>query len=89
MDENIVCEMLRQAGLKETDINEKLAILRQDAEVPVTLIGIGQTGVGKTELIRSIFRSRRDDVEALEQFRTNPISRRLGVPQFGYRETHT
>ena len=79
MDEKIVCEMLRQAGLKETDINEKLAILRQDAEVPVTLIGIGQTGVGKTELIRSIFRLRRDDVEELEQFRTNPIRSETGA----------
>jgi hypothetical protein len=47
MDEKFIREMLRQGGLNEADIKAKLAILRQDAEVPVTLIGIGQTGVGK------------------------------------------
>ena len=50
MEETLVREMLRKSGMKGAEIEEKITILRQDAEVPVKLIGIGQTGVGKTAL---------------------------------------
>jgi predicted GTPase len=34
---------------------EKQDKLLRDLQIPVKIIGIGQTGVGKTELLRSIF----------------------------------
>ncbi len=38
---------------------------------PVRLIGVGQTGVGKTELLRSIFNINDGDVEVLRKLRTD------------------
>ena len=79
MDETIVREMLKKAGLSEPEIEAKIEILRNDAKKPVKLIGIGQTGVGKTELIRSIFQIRRSDIESLRDFRTNPVLSETGA----------
>lgn len=41
----------------------------RDLEIPVKLIGIGQTGVGKTELLKSIFRLTDEDAEVLKEHR--------------------
>ena len=79
MDEKLIRQMLDAAGFSATEINEKMAILRKDAAIPVKLVGIGQTGVGKTELIRSIFRIRENDLEALQNFKTNPVRAETGA----------
>lgn len=71
--------MLHATGLSATEIQEKLVVLRKDAEIPVKLVGIGQTGVGKTELIRSIFRIGESDLEALQNFKTNPVKAETGA----------
>jgi|GEM_PF-1821337 len=39
--------------------------------IPVTIIGIGQTGVGKTELLKSIFRITEKDLASLKEHRTS------------------
>ena len=79
MNEQFIRELLVKEGLSEPEIEQKLQILRQDLAVPVKLIGIGQTGVGKTELIRSIFKFRKADLEELRDFRTNPVLSETGA----------
>lgn len=48
---------------------EKLRMLEADMAVPVKIIGVGQTGVGKTELLKSIFRISADDIAAYLKFK--------------------
>ncbi|GMU38598.1 MAG: hypothetical protein EDS66_13835 [Planctomycetota bacterium] len=50
---------------------EAMEKIVRDRDKPVRLIGIGQTGVGKTELLRSIFRISDNDVSVLRQLRTD------------------
>ena len=40
---------------------------------PARLLGIGQTGVGKTTLLRSIFRIADEHVEQIKDLRVNPV----------------
>jgi len=48
--------LLDELGLSGPERAEKLRILKEDMSRPVRIVGIGQTGVGKTELLKSIFR---------------------------------
>ena len=51
--------------LKELNLPpEKLDALKKDMAIPAKLIGIGQTGVGKTELLKSIFNIKRGSIDA-------------------------
>lgn len=53
---------------------ERRQIIKEDLEKPVSLIGIGQTGVGKTELLRSIFSISSGDLAILKQLKTGAAS---------------
>ena len=79
MNEKFIRELLFKEGLSTQEIEDKIAILRQDLTIPVKLIGIGQTGVGKTELIRSIFRFTKSNIEELHSFKTNPVLSETGA----------
>jgi predicted GTPase len=50
---------------------EAMEKINHDLDKPVRLIGIGQTGVGKTELLKSIFRISEKDVSILRKLRTD------------------
>lgn len=53
--------------LKELNLSpEKLEALKKDMTIPVRIIGIGQTGVGKTELLKSIFRINKENIKATD-----------------------
>ena len=52
MDNNKIIELLKEMNISK----EQKDKLTKDLSVPVKIIGIGQTGVGKTELLKSIFK---------------------------------
>ncbi|HWR83969.1 MAG TPA: GTPase [Candidatus Deferrimicrobium sp.] len=56
-------------NLSPEDRAEKLRILREDMKKPVRIAGIGQTGVGKTELLKSIFRISEEAISAYLKFK--------------------
>lgn len=51
-----IVKLLDAMKLSSDDRTKKLSKLNEDLRIPVKIIGIGQAGVGKTELLRSIFR---------------------------------
>jgi predicted GTPase len=54
--------------IKELNLSpEKLEQLKKNMAIPVKIIGIGQTGVGKTELLKSIFRINKANIKASEE----------------------
>ena len=48
---------------------KKMKILNDDLRIPVKIAGIGQTGVGKTELLKSIFRISEEDITEYLKFK--------------------
>lgn len=59
--------------LSPEEERKKRAILERDMRKPAKLIGVGQTGVGKTTLLRSIFRIGDEHLERIKDFKTNPV----------------
>lgn len=55
-------ELFEKAGLDEEEIEEQKQAIRQDMNESVRLIGAGQTGVGKSTLLRSIFAIEEEDI---------------------------
>jgi len=68
--DRFLSELMDYLDFSPAEQQQALAKLKASAAVPVRLIGIGQTGVGKTELLRSIFRMSDDQLEALRELRT-------------------
>jgi uncharacterized protein len=54
----------------EDERRQALEKIAKNLEVPVRIIGIGQCGVGKTELLKSIFRISENDLKVLKKLRT-------------------
>jgi predicted GTPase len=73
MKQNEMLQRLRDGlaamGFSAKEQDAKLQTVREDMAVPVKLIGIGQCGVGKTELLRSIFRISEDVLEEYLRFK--------------------
>ena len=65
MDKQKVEELL--SSLFSKDKKEKLL---NDMKIPAKIIGMGQTGVGKTELLKSIFRISDSDKEVIAKLKT-------------------
>ncbi len=65
---NALFDKLAWSDAERRDAMDKLA---RNRDKPVRLIGIGQTGVGKTELLRSIFKISEDDLGILRKLRTD------------------
>lgn len=61
--------LLDELNLTEEEKEEKLRILQKDIQIPVKIIGIGQTGVGKTELLKSIFKIAEENIESFLKFK--------------------
>ena len=62
-------KLLKGLNLTENEISSKRKMLEIDMEQPVKIIGIGQCGVGKTELLRSIFKIRETDIKEYLAFK--------------------
>jgi predicted GTPase len=60
--EEKLTDALKKAGLNEEDINKELQAVKENLDEPVKLIGAGQTGVGKSTLIQSIFAVEDEDI---------------------------
>jgi predicted GTPase len=73
MQRDMVDKILRELHLTPEEEQRKRAIIERDMREPAKLIGIGQTGVGKTTLLRSIFRIGSEHVERIRDFKTNPV----------------
>lgn len=58
-------------GYSDEERKIAMAKIKNDLEVPVKIIGIGQTGVGKTELLKSIFHITDNDITKLKEHRTD------------------
>lgn len=67
---NLLFKVLK---LNPEEARRKRAILEEDLKHPAKLIGIGQTGVGKTTLLRSIFGITSENLERIQDFKTNPV----------------
>jgi predicted GTPase len=66
-------KLFDKIGLNEAERNEKRALLEKNRQEPVKIIGIGQAGVGKTELLRSIFNITKGDLKDLEHLKTGAV----------------
>ena len=66
-------ELVSRLDLSEKDAAAKRAALEKDLQQPVRLIGIGQTGVGKTELLRAIFKISSGDLEDYNKLKTGAV----------------
>lgn len=62
-------KLIDALNLSPEDREAKLRLLREDMLKPVKIIGIGQTGVGKTELLKSIFRVSEDCLQDYLHFK--------------------
>ncbi|PLX01106.1 MAG: hypothetical protein C0594_14385 [Marinilabiliales bacterium] len=60
VNKNKIDKLLKELKLS----NEQEEIMKRNMEIPVKIIGIGQTGVGKTELLKSIFRIQKEKIDA-------------------------
>lgn len=66
MPNEYVDRIIESLDISDSEKIAKRNALLEDIEIPVKFIGIGQTGVGKTELLRSIFRLDNRDETILE-----------------------
>ncbi len=62
---------LKKRGHSDEAIEQMKQKVNTDLKNPVKFIGIGQTGVGKTELLRSIFAIGSDKLEDLRRLKTS------------------
>jgi len=61
---------IKKLGYSDEKIQQMKQKVSNDLKHPVRFIGIGQTGVGKTELLRSIFAIGSDKLEDLRRLKT-------------------
>lgn len=62
---------IKRLGYSDEKIQQMKQKVSNDLKRPVKFIGIGQTGVGKTELLRSIFAVGSDNLEDLRRLKTS------------------
>ena len=62
---------IKKLGYSDEEIQRMEQKVSNDLKHPVKFIGIGQTGVGKTELLRSIFAIGSDNIEDLRRLKTS------------------
>lgn len=62
-------QLVGMLDISDSEKRQKLEILEKDLKEPVRIIGIGQCGVGKTELLKSIFKINESDIEEHRKFK--------------------
>ncbi len=64
-------QLIEMLDIPDEEKQKKLDLLAEDLKIPVKIIGIGQTGVGKTELLKSIFKISDSDIVEHQHFHGN------------------
>lgn len=73
MFEKKVNRLFDRIGLSATERKKKMDILLKERQIPVKIIGAGQCGVGKTELLKSIFDISTGDLTEYEKLKTGAV----------------
>jgi predicted GTPase len=69
MSERNIERLFKILKLSNDDEQAKRDLINKDLAIPVKIIGIGQCGVGKTELLRSIFKISEEDISSYLKFK--------------------